>query len=315
MDTRQEKLDNENYAKNFTRVPNIIFASYKKLTKEEKFLYCTLRQVYWDMKPRFVSLRELSELTDYSIGALSKMLPRLNDCGLIHAEKKREKTQSGKEKGNAKYHITIPDIWELNRQFFDCSPNEQTEDPSDKVAQSCSPNKQVRSPNEQACSPNVTSLFTKSDKVVPFGEQDQAQVERAKDKKDITKDRMNGESPKENHSPTLSFSPEEETIYQLASQLKLSYLKRNEKTRKHCAKLAKEGIITLEKMASLMQFCRQRDYLKGKDLNLGNMAGEADSWLQMQRPLDVPAPTPQNRPKSLAEKNAEKMRFAGIKAQ
>lgn len=188
MSKDQEKQDNEKYSKNFTRIPNILFASYKKLTKEEKFLYCTLREVYWDMKPRFVSLRDLSELTDYSIGALSKMLPRLNTCGLIHAEKKKEKGQNGKEKGNSKYHISIPDIWELNRQFFDCSPNEQFEDPSEKIGQPCSPNEQVRSPNEQPCSPNDTRLFTKSDKVVSFGELDRAQVERAKDSKDIFKD-------------------------------------------------------------------------------------------------------------------------------
>src|SRR5438445_3067035 len=120
----QEKQDNDNYSKNFTRIPNIIFSSYKRLTKEEKFLYCTLREVYWDMKPRFVSTRELSELTGYSRGALANMLPRLHKCGLIHAEIRRERGKDGKEKGNAKYHITIPDIWELNRKYFASSAEE-----------------------------------------------------------------------------------------------------------------------------------------------------------------------------------------------
>lgn len=80
-----------------------------------------------------------------------------------------------------------------------------------------------------------------------------------------------------------SFSPEEETVYQLASQLKLSYLKRNEKHKTYCSKLVKEKVMTLEKMQSLMEFCGQRDYLKGKDLNLGNLARELDGWLQLQK--------------------------------
>lgn len=115
--------------------------------------------------------------------------------------------------------------------------------------------------------------------------------------KGIDKDRMNECSPNEKvsqgdsltHSSTpsslssVSFSPEEETVYQLASQLKLSYLKRNEKHKTYCSKLVKEKVMTLEKMQSLMEFCGQRDYLKGKDLNLGNLARELDGWLQLQK--------------------------------
>ena len=81
-----------------------------------------------------------------------------------------------------------------------------------------------------------------------------------------------------------SFSPEEETVYQLAEKLNISYLKKNEKNKVHCSKLAKKGLKTLEQMESLMQFCKQRDYLKDKDLNLGNLAGEVDGWLQLQEP-------------------------------
>lgn len=170
----QEKQDNENYSKNFTRTPNIVFASYKHLSKEEKYLYIELRFIYWDTKPRYVSLRELNEMTAFSIGALSKMLPRLHTCGLIHAEIRREKAKNGKEKGNPKYHITILDIWELNRQYFSCSPNEQDAmDPSQKLVHEMT----------QACSPNDTSSFTKSDKTVHEKEQGRAQSERAK--KDI----------------------------------------------------------------------------------------------------------------------------------
>src|SRR5712675_921515 len=157
MSREQESRDNENYSKNFTRVPNIVFVSYRHLTKEEKFLYCTLRQVYWDMKPRFLSTRDLSESTGYSRGALANMLPRLHTCGLIHAEIRREKGKDGKEKGNAKYHITIPDIWELNRKYFESNLEEQAKmDPSLKLAQEMDRMKTC-SPNGQTCSPNDPS--------------------------------------------------------------------------------------------------------------------------------------------------------------
>lgn len=153
----KEQKDNEEYSKNFARIPNMVFASYKYLTKEEKFLYCSLKSIYWDAKPRFVSLRDLGIQTEYSPGALKKMLPRLHICGLIHAEIKREKGTDGKEKGNAKYNITMLDIWELNRAYYSCSPNERVKlDPSIKLVQE----------NTQGCSPNDTSLFTKSDKPV-----------------------------------------------------------------------------------------------------------------------------------------------------
>lgn len=308
-----EKQDNENYSKNFTRVPNILFVSYKHLSKEEKFLYCTLRQIYWDMKPRFVTLRELSELTGYSPSALCKMIPRLHICGLIHAEVRKEKGRDGKEKGNAKYHITIPDIWEINRQFFASSPEQQvTMDPSLKLVHK---NEQdSRKPvheNEQACSPNNTSLFTKTNRIVPFGEQDQARVERAKDSnKDIVKDtleRKNGTSQQTpnittgeaSHSPIHSSSshsqnsfqetkPEEEvelteeeqiiygfgqqTIFKAKPPLKTAKLKGE------CAELAKH-ITTVEQFQSLLQFVRALPYIQGQ-VHLKNLVNELNGWLQ-----------------------------------
>lgn len=130
----KEKKANEDYSKNFARIPNMLFVSYKLLTKEEKFLYCTLKSVYWDTRPRYVSLRELSEMTNYSTGALSKMIPRLHACALVHAEIRREKDRHGKECGNAKFNITILDIWELNQKYFSCSVDERDLlDPSQKL--------------------------------------------------------------------------------------------------------------------------------------------------------------------------------------
>jgi hypothetical protein len=156
MNIEQEKRDNEQYSRNFTRIPNILFIAYPDLSKLEKYLYGDLRRIYWDMKPRFVSLRELSILTDYSIGALSKMIPHLHDAGLIHAEIRRARGKDGKEKGNPKYQITIVDIWEINRMFFSCSPSEQerlAKIPSaqltEELEKSCSRNEQVTTTHPQ----------------------------------------------------------------------------------------------------------------------------------------------------------------------
>lgn len=263
------------------------------------------------MKPRFATVRELSSQTGYSPSALCKMIPRLHTCGLIHAEVRKERGKDGKEKGNSKYHITIPDIWELNRQFFASSPETQEKmDPSLKLVHE---NKQDSSKpvheNEQACSPNNTRLFTKTNKPVLFGEQTQAQLELAKDSmKDISKERMKerltiAQKPSPSlqpepsshsfiHSSFLSssetksevvFTPEEETVYHLAEQLNIVYLKRDEKHKESCAKLVAKGVTTQEKMESLIEHCKKVPFLAGKTLNLKNLVNELSGWLQLQR--------------------------------
>lgn len=316
-----EKQDNENYSKNFTRIANIIFASYKYLSKEEKFLYCTLRQIYWDMKPRFATVRELSHQTGYSPSALCKMLPRLHTCGLIHSEVRKEKGKDGKEKGNAKYHITIPDIWELNRQFFACSPQEQEKmDPSLKLVRfreqvSVNPVHE----NEQACSPNNTRLFTKTNKPVLFREQTQAQLERAKDsikdtlKKDRKKEEPTSSDPESSsHSFThslkkssLSSETKQELtqekiiltedvkqVYDLACE-QLFQAEPPEVTaamQGHCAKIAKH-VKNKEQMASLIAFTRKEQHLEGKTVYFGNLARGLNGWLQTER-LSAAVPSP-----------------------
>lgn len=338
MSNKQEKQDNENYSKNFTRIPNIVFASYTKLTKEEKFLYCTLRQVYWDMKPRFVSLRELSEVTGYAIGALSKMLPRLHKCGLIHSEIRHEKGKDGKAKGHAKYHVTIPDIWELNRKYFEASPEEQVAmDPSLELANVSV--HQMNSPKD--CSRNDTEVFTKCDSSVhqmnvsvPFGEQSQARVELTKDsikdtskdirerKKDAGQQKPNISTPETSFSPSFSsqssFSEEKEpkeivftekqmVVYNLAQERKYSRLKKDTKHQIHCEALAEAGVITGEKMDSLEKFCREKLSYKGPiDLCLGNLASELNGWLQVQRLTQkkTSSGTKQIWEMTLAERNA-----------
>ena len=69
---------------------------------------------------------------------------------------------------------------------------------------------------------------------------------------------------------SVEFTEEENLVHELAKKKKLSFLGMNERNKKHCSKLVKEGIATLEQIESLMQFCWQRPYLAGKDLNLGN---------------------------------------------
>jgi len=210
--SEEEKNDNKKYSSDFTRTPNILFASYKHLTKEEKFLYITLRCVYWDAKPRYVSLRDLAALTEYSTGALSKMLPRLTLVGLIHAEVRKEiDPKTKQEKGNSKYHITISDIWEVNKHFYSCSPNERV-DPSEILVHQMI----------QACSPNDTSLFTKNDKPVHQMNKIVLDSELAKIKKDTSKDNFkevgvdtkNVDASAPNIQPSL-FSSEKSTTQEI----------------------------------------------------------------------------------------------------
>lgn len=204
----KEQKDNEEYSKNFARIPNMLFTSFKHLSKEEKFLYCTLKCIYWDGKQRYVSLRDLGELTGYSAGALSKMLPHLRKCGLVSAEIRRELGKDGREKGNPKYQVTILDIWELNRHYYSCSPNERDLlDPSIKLVQEMN---ELVAENTQARSPNDTNLLPKSDKAVSFGQQVYAQVEHAKDKKDLIKTsrkKEGRETPSVTPSPPAALSP------------------------------------------------------------------------------------------------------------
>jgi hypothetical protein len=79
------------------------------------------------------------------------------------------------------------------------------------------------------------------------------------------------------------FSPEAEQVYALAQQLHITYLKRDEKHRDNCMLLAEKGVTTLEKMESLIQYCRQVPFLQGKTLNLKNLVNELAGWLQLQR--------------------------------
>ncbi len=235
------------------------------------------------------------------------MLPRLNDCGLIHAEIKREKGKDGKEKGNAKYHITIPDIWELNRKYFEASLEEQARmDPSLKLAQEMDRNSSPL--NGQACPPNEPSLSTKKAKPGSFSGQDkphkaspQANPQRSKDSnKDITKDllkeRKNDDLPtndtlKDSFSPSFTssleneveFSFEEEAIYDFGKQtiFKANPPEKTQKVKEQCAKIAEAGINTLEQMISLVAFTKQETGFG--TLHLGNLINALNGWMLTQQ--------------------------------
>jgi len=110
-------------------------------------------------------------------------------------------------------------------------------------------------------------------------------------------------------SSEVIFTEEETQVLNLAKKLRLSYLSKNEKNKAHCSKLVLEGITTLEQMKSLMQFCRQRPYLKSRDLNLGNLAGELDGWLQLQKPpADEPTRASVLVSEEQKQRNIEKLR-------
>jgi hypothetical protein len=80
------------------------------------------------------------------------------------------------------------------------------------------------------------------------------------------------------------FSQEEEAVYTLAERLDLVYLKRDEKHKESCAKLVAKGVVTLEKMESLIAHCKQVPFLQGKTLNLKNLVNELSGWSQLHRP-------------------------------
>jgi hypothetical protein len=104
------------------------------------------------------------------------------------------------------------------------------------------------------------------------------------------------------------FSSEAEQVYQLAKQLNITYLKRDEKHRDNCILLAEKGVTTQEKMESLIQHCRQVPFLQGKTLNLKNLVNEVAGWLQMQRKTTAaPASSPAMNPfsKATAEREAK----------
>ena len=202
----KERKENEAYSSHFARIPNMLFASFHYLSKEEKFLYCTLKSIYWDAKPRSVSLRELSELTGYAAATLCKMLPRLHTCGLIHAEVRREKGRDGKAKGKAKYAITILDIWELNQAFYAC-PHDQRDALDPSLSLFTKTNKvegEFVHENEQVCSPNDTTSFTKQNNVVHENEQSRALNKPAKPShgtsKDVSKKNLSQDREKERAS-------------------------------------------------------------------------------------------------------------------
>lgn len=103
----------------FAVTPRIVRVEYKQLSHAEKWLYVCLKDLCGDKGVCFRTLRSLAEETDISLGSLSTMIPKLQKAGLIHAEKKR-RSLTGKEV----WHISIVDIWQLNRDY--CSKSEQS---------------------------------------------------------------------------------------------------------------------------------------------------------------------------------------------
>jgi hypothetical protein len=103
-------------------------------------------------------------------------------------------------------------------------------------------------------------------------------------------------SSQETKPEEVALTEEEQLVYELAKAKRLSYLKRDEKHKGYCAKLAREGVTSLEKIESLMQFCQQRSWLAGKDLNLKNLVNELNGWLQTQKSVVLVTPSETNVP-------------------
>jgi hypothetical protein len=103
----------------FAMVPRLVrtHPKYKNLSHAEKWLYTCLKDLCGDSGTCFRTLLALSRETDFSTGALSQMIRRLHDIGLIHAEKKRRG-----DVGHELWHISIVDVWQANAKH--CSGNE-----------------------------------------------------------------------------------------------------------------------------------------------------------------------------------------------
>lgn len=104
----------------YAMTPRIVRTKYKQLSHTEKWLYTCLKDLCGKRGTCFRTLRSLKEETDISIASLSTMIPNLHKAGLIHAEKKRS-PRSGKEI----WHISIVDIWQMNKDY--CSEIEQSQ--------------------------------------------------------------------------------------------------------------------------------------------------------------------------------------------
>lgn len=130
-----------------------------------------------------------------------------------------------------------------------------------------------------------------------------------------TSDESSIHSSTHQSSSEISFSAEEETVYQLAGQKHISALKRNQDHKDHCAKLASKGVTTPEKIESLMQHCWRKSHLKGKDLYLKNLVTELDGWLQVQEMPQVPtSPSRNPQPVYVIDQEANERRKAALRA-
>lgn len=151
-----------------------------------------------------------------------------------------------------------------------------------KITNAISKNDKCNCQIQQIDSANSTNASVKNNDAIPKTTTKERKNDATQQKSNAPAEEDSSHSSNQS-SPLVEFTEEEERVYELAKKLKLSFLKKNEKNKAHCAKLLSEGVTTSEQMESLMQFCRQRSYLVGKDLNLGNLAGELDSWLQVQQ--------------------------------
>jgi len=131
------------------------------------------------------------------------MLPRISDCGLIHAEIIQEYHPDGTKKGKPKYRISITDIWEVNREYFEeeCSRNEQYQDK----------NVHEMNDNVQQMNDNVHETIRQRSANEHFvGPKDspRARSRAAKDNKDILKDSKKESGPQSSIPSSSSVSSE-----------------------------------------------------------------------------------------------------------
>jgi hypothetical protein len=220
------------------------------------------------------------------------MLPRLDTCGLVHAEIRKEKDKHGNEVGNAKYNITILDIWELNKEYYSCPPERQD---------SLDPSLILVHENVQACPPNKPRLSAKAAKPVRENVQVRAQAELAKKEKERVKISLKEEEE------SASLSSPALIVWNRWFEAQGYELKRDwtKTERERCIALAEMNIdLTPKLMNEVREWAQAKQSFLRNDWALKNLINALPDYFKQTTPE---ASKPQPEMPELTEEEAEEL--------
>lgn len=313
----------------FTQIPNVFFDTCD-LPESAQILYLRLyRHVAYKDDHKFVgSIRKLSTFVRLSKSTVERMTKVLEEARLIHIG-----YESSQEQDRKIMTITInpQELWLLNKQHHEDKdvPNWDKVIPVVKVLSQFG----TVCPDMGQNTINLGQHDVNLGQTVPDVSSKSAQESISTTNTTNTSERKNAASEQtstisnqqssfshsftQSSSSEISFSAEEETVYQLAIQKHISALKRNQDHKAYCAKLASKGVTTPEKIESLMQHCWRKLKHKGNvDLYLKNLVTELEGWLQVQEMPQVP-PSPSRNPQPIyvIDQEANERRKAALRAR